>query len=143
MKLMSVTIGACVLTLSASLATAQTAPKKAPAAPAAPVASDKAAIEKALIANEQKVSDAVAKGDAAAFSSMIAADAWMIDEGMGVAPVSEFVKILKPGVLKVTGMKLDNFKVQWLGSDAAIVTYTWTGSGTFMDQPVPYAFGLR
>ena len=133
MKLMTVSIGACILTLSASLASAQApAAKKAAPAPA----NAKAAIEKVLIANEQKANDAVAAGDLAAFKTVIADDAMMIDEGMGLSPVTEFEKVLKPGLLKVTGMKLDGLKVQWVDANTAIVTYTWTGRGTFDGQPV-------
>ena len=43
------------------------------------VAQDKAALEKALIANENKLNDAVAKGDKATFTAMVAPDAWSAD----------------------------------------------------------------
>jgi hypothetical protein len=118
------------------VAAAQTPAPKGPAKAAPAPAMDKAAIEKALIANEMKVNDAVVKGDLAAFKAVVADDAWSIDEGMGMSPVSEFEKMLKPGVAKVTGIKLDEFKVVWVDADTAILTYTWTGKGTMMDQPV-------
>jgi hypothetical protein len=120
-----------VLTLYASLAIAQTPAKKPAAAPSM----DKAAVEKALMANEQKVNDAVMKGDAATFMSMVAADGWAIDE-TGLMSVADFEKMLKPGLAKITDSKLDSFKVQWVSPDVAIVTYVWTGKGTFMDMPV-------
>ena len=137
MKLMNLTIGACVLTLSASLAGCQAAPAP-PAAPAAVPAqpADAAAVEKVLIENEQKINEAVAKGDLAAFKAGVADDAWMIDEASGVAPVSEFEQMLKPGVAKYTDVKLDAFKVLWVDANTAVLAYTWTGGGTFMDQPV-------
>jgi hypothetical protein len=119
------------LTLFASAAGAQTAAKK----PAASGATDKAAIEKTLIANEQKVSDAVQKGDVATFQSMVASDGWAIDE-TGLMSVADFVKMLKPGMSKITDSKLDSFKVQWVSADVAVLTYVWTGKGTFGDMPV-------
>jgi len=131
-------IGAAILTMCAATAAAQTAAPKGAAktAPAPAAATDKAAIEKALIASEQKVNDAVTKGDVAAFKSVVADDAWSIDESMGVASAADFVKMLKPGLAKVTDMKLSDFKVIWIDDHTAVLTYTWTGKGTFMDQPI-------
>jgi uncharacterized protein DUF4440 len=129
---MKVTVGVLVLTLCAGAAAAQTKAKTAPA-PAA--ATDKAAIEKALIANEEKINNAVTKADAATFQSLVAADSTGIDP-MGPQSMADFLKMLKPGVSKMTDVKLDSFKVMWVDSNTAIVTYTWTGKGTFMDMPV-------
>jgi ketosteroid isomerase-like protein len=132
---MKLTIGTLVLTVCAGAAAAQTTMPRggARSAPALPM--DKMAIEKALIANEQKINDAVLKGDAATFKALVADDALGIDE-MGPMPTSEFTKMLKPGLAKITDMKLEDFKVVWADPDTAIVTYTWSGKGTFMDQPV-------
>jgi hypothetical protein len=96
---------------------------------------DKVAIEKAMAANEQKINDAVAKGDAAAFRSLVADDTWAIDD-TGMMMASEFAKMLKPGVAKMTDMKLDGFKTLWVDANTAVITYTWSGKGTFMDQPI-------
>ena len=127
-------IGMLVITLSACVAAAQTpAPRGAsPASPAA--AMDKAAIEKVLMATEQKINDAVIKGDLAAFKTMVADDGWAIDE-TGLQSVADFEKMLKPGMAKITDMKLDGFKVFWVDANTAVLTYTWTGKGTFMDLP--------
>jgi hypothetical protein len=96
-------------------------------------AQDKAALDKALIANEQKINEAVAKGDRATFTSLIAPGAVSVDKG-GFMPVAEFVKVMDQ--LKVTSWKIDNPQVQWIDANTAIVNYTWTGAGTFMKEPV-------
>jgi ketosteroid isomerase-like protein len=132
---MKITIGALILTLCAGAAAAQSTTPRGGARSAPAPAMDKAAIEKALIANEQKINDAVMKGDAAAFRSLVADDSVGVDES-GPMPTSEFAKMLKPGMAKVTDMKLENFKVLWADADTAILTCTWSGKGTFMDQPV-------
>ena len=131
---MKLTVSVAWLLLCAVIVSAQTPAKKG--APASKGASDKAAIEQALIANERKINDAVVKGDLAAFKAGVAEDAWSIDEMMGVSPVSEFEKMLQPGMAKITDMKLDDFKVFWADASTAVLTYTWTGKGTMMDQPV-------
>jgi hypothetical protein len=96
---------------------------------------EKTALEKTLIANEQKLNDAVIKGDAATFKSMVADDGSSIDDH-GVMSTADFTKMLKPGIAKITDMRLDAFKVLWVDANTAVLTYTWTGKGTFMDQPV-------
>lgn len=132
---MKLTIGTLVLTLCAGAAAAQsTMPRGGARSAPAPVM-DKAAIEKALIANEQKIDDAVLKGDAAVFKSLVADDGMGVDE-TGPMATSEFAKMLKPGIAKITDVKLENFKVVWVDDNSAIVTYTWSGKGTFMEQPV-------
>jgi hypothetical protein len=97
-------------------------------------AQDKAALEKALIANETKMNEAVAKGDKATFTSMLAPDAWSAD-GTGIMKVSEFVTMFDQ--VKITSWKIVDPKVQWVDANNAIVIYTWTGAGTFQGQPFP------
>ena len=94
---------------------------------------DKAALEKTLIANERKINEAVAKGDKAAFTALVAPDAVSADK-TGFMPVAEFVKMMDR--LKLTTWKIDNPTVQWIDANNAVVNYTWTGAGTFMKQPV-------
>lgn len=96
---------------------------------------EKTALEKTLIANEQKLNDAVVKGDAATFKSMVADDGLSIDD-QGVTPIADFVKMLKPGVAKITDWKIDAPKVLWVDANTAVLTYTWTGKGTFNGQAV-------
>ncbi|HET7695180.1 MAG TPA: nuclear transport factor 2 family protein [Vicinamibacterales bacterium] len=96
-------------------------------------AQDKAALEKTLIANEQKINEAVAKGDKATFSSLVAAGAMSVDKS-GFMPIAEFLKVFDQ--VKIKSWKIDNPQVQWIDANNAIVNYTWTGTGTFMNQPV-------
>jgi hypothetical protein len=131
---MKMLVGA-ILVAVCSVALGAQAAKAPPPPPPQPAAMDKAAIEKALIANEQKINDAVLKGDVATFKTMVADDGWSIDDH-GAMSVTEFEKQLKPGIAKITDSKLDMFKVLWADPNTAVVTYTWTGKGTFMDQPV-------
>jgi ketosteroid isomerase-like protein len=91
-------------------------------------------LDKALIANEHKINEAVAKGDKAAFTALVSADATSID-GMGLMKVSDFAAMLDQ--VKITNWKISDETVAWADPNTAIVTYKWTGSGTFQGQPVP------
>jgi hypothetical protein len=95
----------------------------------------KTAIEKTLMDTEQKINDAMVKNDIAAFKALVATEGWMADAN-GFTSVAEFAKMFKPGMAKITDAKLTGFKVLWLDDNNAVLTYTWTGKGTFMDQPV-------
>jgi hypothetical protein len=39
--------------------------------------------------------------------------------------------------LKVKTWKISDEKVTWVDPNTAVVTYKWTGSGTFQGQPFP------
>ena len=97
-------------------------------------AQDKASIEKALVANERKLNEAVAKGDKATFTSLIAPGAWSAD-GNGFMKVGDFVAVFDQ--LKVTSWTISDSTVQWVDDNNAIVLYTWTGAGTFQGHPIP------
>jgi ketosteroid isomerase-like protein len=128
---MKVVLGAGVFALVCAVGlAAQGGQMRAGQAKAAP-AMDKAAIEKAIIANEQAIDAAFKKGDPVAFKALIADDAVSVDEG-GATPIAEFVKMFKD--IKVTEATMTGFKVQWVDANTAILTYTWTGKGTFMGQ---------
>lgn len=94
---------------------------------------DKAALDKALIANEHKINEAVAKGDKATFVALVAPNAFSADGG-GFMKVSEFAEMLPQ--LKITKWAMSDEKVTWADASTAIVTSKWTGSGTFQGQPV-------
>lgn len=123
-----------VLALTCGTVQAQDVNELVPApgyqAPAAPAMS---ALDKALIANEHKINEAVAKGDKATFLSLIAPGAVSVDKG-GFVPGGEFARSLDQ--LKVSNWKIENPQVIWIDPNSAIVTYTWTGSGTFMNERV-------
>ena len=104
-------------------------------APVLAQGSDKAALEKTIIANEQKINEAVAKGDLAAFKALVSKDAWSIDSG-GPMSVADFEKNFKQAKIE-PGWKITDTKVVWIASNTAVLFYKWTGKGTFMGQPVP------
>jgi len=97
---------------------------------------DRAAIEKALMDNENKINDAFAKRDVATLKTFIADDGVGVDM-TGVAPVSEMYKQLPTMDMKITESSLSNFKYLWVDPNTVVLTYTWTGKGTYMGQPVP------
>jgi Mn2+/Fe2+ NRAMP family transporter len=96
---------------------------------------DKAALEKTIIANEQKLNDAVAKGDLGAFKALVSSGAWSIDSG-GPMSVSDFEKNFKQAKIE-PGSKITETRVLWIASNTAVLLYKWTGKGTFMGQPLP------
>ena len=98
-----------------------------------------AAAEKALIANERAVNEAVAKGNLAGFKQYVAADGWAIDPSMGRASIADFVKGFDAMVkdTKMESWDISDSKVQWVDANTAVHTYKWTGKGTYKGQPIP------
>lgn len=94
----------------------------------------KAAAEKTIIANENKVNDAVAKHDLKTFNELVAADAVSGDDA-GFMKASEFTKSIDQ--LKVSAWHIMNTQVMWIDDKSAVLTYTWMGKGTYMNQPIP------
>jgi hypothetical protein len=123
-----------ILAITSGTAAAQDVNELVPAPEYQAAASDRGSLEKALIANEIKINEAVAKGDKAAFTALVSADALSID-GTGLMKVADFATMLDQ--LKITTWKLSDERVAWVDQNTAIVTSTWTGSGTFQGQPVP------
>ena len=97
-------------------------------------AASKAAIEKTLIANENKIAEAVAKHDVKTFTDLVASDAMSAD-GMGFMKVADFVKSMND--VKIASWHIMDTQVHWADDKTAIVTYTWMGSGTFKGEPFP------
>jgi hypothetical protein len=104
------------------------------AAPAFAQAQSKAALEKTLIANENKINEAVAKHDLKTFNELVAADALSADGG-GFMKVADFTKSIDQ--VKIASWHIMDSKVTWIDEKAALVTYAWMGSGTYMNQPMP------
>jgi hypothetical protein len=104
------------------------------AAPAFAQATSKAATEKALIASENKVNEAVAKHDLKTFNDLVAADALSADGG-GFMKVADFTKSIDQ--VKITSWHIMNPQVTWIDDKSAVVTYTWMGAGSYMNQPMP------
>jgi hypothetical protein len=97
---------------------------------------DQAAVEKTLLANENRISDAIAKGDVKTAQSMIAADGWAVDPG-GFMAVPEFLKMVGSGQVKIATWKISDSKFIWVNPTTAVLGYVWTGKGTVAAQPVP------
>jgi hypothetical protein len=97
-------------------------------------AGGKAAIEKALIANENRINEAVVKHDAKTFTSLVAQEAVSADMG-GFMKISDFVKSMDQA--KIESFHIMNPQVIWIDDKSAVVAYTWMGKGTWMNQPVP------
>jgi len=97
-------------------------------------AASKTAIEKALIANENKINEAVAKHDLKTFNDLVAADAVSADMA-GFMRVADFTKTFDQ--MKVSTWHIMNPQVVWIDDKSAIVGYTWMGKGTYMNQPIP------
>jgi hypothetical protein len=97
-------------------------------------AGSKAAIEKTLIANENKVGEAIAKQDLKTFNDLVSADGISADMG-GFMKVADFTKTFDQ--VKISTWHIMEAKVTWIDDKSAIVTYTWMGKGTYMNQPVP------
>lgn len=97
-------------------------------------AGSKAATEKALIANENKINEAVAKHDVKTFTDLVANDAMSAD-GMGFMKVADFVKSMND--VKIASWHIMDTQVHWVDDKTAVLTYTWMGSGTFKGDPFP------
>lgn len=86
-----------------------------------------------LIANERTLLDAVAKADKTSFSSLFLTDGvWTTKSGF--VPAALLVNGLD--AFKVTKWEIVNPHVTRLGAESAVVLYSWTGSGTYGNQPL-------
>jgi hypothetical protein len=103
------------------------------------VSAQDAQAEKTIIANERAVQGAVAKGTVEVFKQHVAADAWTIDSMTGRTPVADFVKDFAKMTteMKITSWDITDMKTIWPDPNTAVLTYKWTGVGTYQGQPVP------
>ena len=89
--------------------------------------------DKLLIANERALLDAVAKADKASYQALIVPEGvWTMKSGF--VPMS----LVADGLDSFQLAKWDivNPRVVWLSDDSALLTYAWTGTGTFGGQPL-------
>jgi hypothetical protein len=102
------------------------------------VSAQDAQTEETLIANERAVQDAVAKGNVEVFKQHVAADAWSISMA-GRMPVADFVKDFAKMTkeMNITSWDITDTKTIWTDPNTAVLTYQWTGVGTYQGQPVP------
>ena len=97
------------------------------------------AAEKAIIANERAINEAIAKGNLAGFKQYVAVDGWAIDPMSGRGSIADFVKGFDAMVkdTKMSSWDITDDKVQWVDANTAVHTYKWTGNGTYKGQPIP------
>lgn len=95
---------------------------------------NRAALEKQLLANERAVNTAFATNDTKTFTSMVSPEGIGVDGG-GVMKVADFMKMM--GEVKVESWDMTDGRVTWLSPDVALVTYRWTGKGTFQGMALP------
>ena len=92
------------------------------------------ATSKQIEAMERALNTAIQKGDIKAFQANIAEDAVALD-GNGPMAIGEFVKSFNQ--IKLTKYAIEQAKVQFLNDTTAVLTYKFTGEGSFMGQPMP------
>ena len=96
---------------------------------------DKPAMEAALLVNEQKLNEAVAKSSLVAFKALVADTGWSVDQAGPVSALN-FAKSLAQ--IKIDpGWAMTDSRIVWIDSNSAVVTYKWTGQGTAAGQPIP------
>lgn len=132
-------LGLCAVAAFGAVVNAQaTKPQEKPSTPPTQMApaGDHSAVEKALMANETKITEMFAKKDIAGLKTLIAENGYGIDP-MGGNPVSQMYAELPKMDFKVTDQKLSDFHFQWIDDNTVVMSYTWTGKGTMMGQPLP------
>lgn len=128
-----------VLVIAASpVAVGQTPTTEKPAIQEKPVGQKVAAagnVEQELMQLEQKLADALVKGDIATFGSHLADNVTITDPSGMVNTKAQFEADVKSGALKLESTKIEDMKVQAHG-DVAIVTYKTTDKGTYKAQDI-------
>jgi hypothetical protein len=106
--------------------------------PMAPKPMTKSANAEKLMANENKLLDAVRAKDAKAFSSLVMKGTWSIDE-TGFQGNDDFVKMLgdPKADLKIDMLKASDMKVIDIDANSAIVTYKVEQKGSMMGSAFP------
>jgi hypothetical protein len=114
-----------LIALIASVCLAQEAtPAPSPAAKPKPVMS-KAQIQRNLIASEKKLWEAWKNKNDKPFRAALSSDTVMISE-MGVSGKEAIVKEIGSGNCEVGSYDLSDFKLTWINSDTALLTYKAT-----------------
>ena len=134
MKKVVWTLGMLVLT--GGMASAQDTNELVPTAPVLyETAQTPSALDRAIIANENKLNDALSKKDKAAFSALVTPEAIGLDSMMGVLKTSDFIAMFDQVTL--TSWKISDEKVHWIDPNNAVLAYKWTGTSTYQGQKLP------
>jgi hypothetical protein len=126
-----------MLLVTSGMASAQDTNELVPTAPVLyeDGAQAPSALDKAIIANERKLMEFVAKKDKAGFTAMVTPDAIGLDAMMGVMKTSDFAAMLDQ--VSITTWKISDEKVHVIDANNAVIAYKWTGTGTFQGQNFP------
>jgi ketosteroid isomerase-like protein len=92
-------------------------------------------VEQELMQLEQKLADALIKGDFATFGSHLAENVTLTDPGGVVNTRAQFEADVKSGALKLESSQIGDMRVQTHG-DVAIVTYKTTDKGTYKGRDI-------
>ncbi len=126
---------AALLSLAfASISFAQ--PPAASPSPAAKPAMSKAQIRGRLIATEKKLWEAWKNKDAKPFKANLSADSVMIADS-GVSGKDQAIKDLTEAPCEVKSYTLSDFKVTFLSSGTALLTYKGAAEGTCGGAAIP------
>lgn len=134
-------LAAAALVLAAAPAALSQSPTQTPEKPVTqekPVVEKVAAsggVEQELMQLEQKLTDALIKGDFATFGSHVADDATLTDPGGVANTKAQFEADVKSGALKLESSKIEGMKVRAHG-DVAVVTYKTTDKGTYKGRDI-------
>jgi hypothetical protein len=127
-------VGLCVVA-AAHVAGQSTSGSGTPRPPQSSATMDRAGMEQAIKLNEAKVAEAIAKGDVAAFKTLVADTAWSVDANGPMAAIDfqkNFAQIkIEPG------FTITDSKVVWSDTNTAVHFYKWTGKATYQGQPLP------
>jgi ketosteroid isomerase-like protein len=92
-------------------------------------------VEQDLMQLEQKLADALIKGDFATFGTHLAENVTLTDPGGVVNTRARFEADVKSGALKLESSQITDMKVQTHG-DVAIVTYKTTDKGSYKGRDI-------
>ena len=121
-----------MLVLTSGVASAQDTNELVPTAPVLYETAPTSALDRLIIANERKLMDYVAKKDKAGFTSMVTPNATGLDAIAGAMKTSDFAAKLDQ--VSVTAWQISDEKVTWVDANTAVISYKWTGTGTFQGQ---------
>ena len=128
-------LAALLLLALASVSLAQPTPEASPS-PAPKPGMSRAQIRGRIISTEKKLWDAWKNKDAKPFRANLTADSVMIGES-GVAGKDAMVKELAAMPCEVKSFELSEFKVTFLNSGAALLTYKGVADGTCAGTAIP------
>jgi hypothetical protein len=128
-------VAALLLLAFASFSFAQTTPAASPS-PSPKPAMSKAQIRARLIATEKKLWEAWKNKDVKPFKANLSADSVMVGEN-GVSGKDDAIKELGNTPCVVKSYELSDFKVTFLNSGAALLTYKGTADGTCAGTAIP------